>query len=151
MRTYLVVIDQSEESTLAMRFAARRAAKTGGNVHILAAIEPQDFVAFGAVAATMAEEARMQGEELASSAAAAVSAEFGISPRVTVREGKIASVVRDVLAEDSEIAAFVLGAARDGEPGPLVAHFTGAAAGALPCPVMIIPGSLSTEALDRLS
>jgi hypothetical protein len=32
-----------------------------------------------------------------------------------------------------------------------VAHFAGAEAGAMPCPVMIIPGSLSDEALDRLS
>jgi hypothetical protein len=33
----------------------------------------------------------------------------------------------------------------------LVAHFAGADAGGLPCPVMIVPGSLSREALDRLS
>lgn len=30
MRTYLVVIDDSPEASLALRFAARRAARTGG-------------------------------------------------------------------------------------------------------------------------
>jgi hypothetical protein len=34
MRTYLVVIDETEEARLALRFAARRAAKTGGSLHI---------------------------------------------------------------------------------------------------------------------
>jgi hypothetical protein len=49
------------------------------------------------------------------------------------------------------VAALVLGAAPKGAPGPLVAHFTGIDAGALPCPVMIIPGSLSREDIERLS
>ena len=43
MRTYLVVIDETDEALLALRFATRRAAKTGGAVHILALVEPQDF------------------------------------------------------------------------------------------------------------
>ena len=49
------------------------------------------------------------------------------------------------------VAALVLGAAAGGAPGMLVAHFTGTDAGALPVPVMIIPGSLTREAIDRLS
>ena len=52
MRTYLVVIDDSPEASLALRFAARRAARTGGGVAVLAIIPPQDFVAFGGVQAT---------------------------------------------------------------------------------------------------
>ena len=34
---------------------------------------------------------------------------------------------------------------------PLLEHLAGEGAGLMPCPVMIIPGSLSDEALDRLS
>ena len=45
----------------------------------------------------------------------------------------------------------VLAAAAEGGPGPLVAHFSGAVAGTLPCPLVIVPGRLSDEALDRLS
>ena len=44
-----------------------------------------------------------------------------------------------------------LSAAASGNPGPLVAHFTGNDAGKLPCPVMVIPGSLSEERLEQLS
>jgi hypothetical protein len=37
MRVYLVVIDESEETHNALRFAARRAADTEGAVHLLGA------------------------------------------------------------------------------------------------------------------
>ncbi|MCX7677524.1 MAG: universal stress protein, partial [Alteraurantiacibacter sp.] len=38
MRVYLVIIDETEEAQVALRFAARRAAKTGGTVHLLSLI-----------------------------------------------------------------------------------------------------------------
>jgi hypothetical protein len=44
----------------------------------------------------------------------------------------------------------VLGAAKEGSPGPLVTHFS-AHAGALPCPLFLIPGGLSEAEIDRLS
>jgi hypothetical protein len=59
--------------------------------------------------------------------------------------------VKELLEAHPEIAALVLGAAGQGAPGPLVAHFTGNDAGSLRCPVMVIPGSLSDEQLDELS
>jgi hypothetical protein len=40
VRTYLVVIDDSAEARVALRFAARRAAKTKGNVEVLATAPP---------------------------------------------------------------------------------------------------------------
>ena len=55
------------------------------------------------------------------------------------------------IARAAITAALVLGAAAQGTPGPLVAHFTGNNAGALPCPVMIIPGSLDDDRLEALS
>ena len=47
--------------------------------------------------------------------------------------------------------AVVLAAAGDGAPGPLIAHFGGAAAGGLPCPLVIVPGGLDRAALDRVT
>ena len=52
MRTFLVIIDESEEATSALRYAARRAAAVGGAVHLLALVAQQNFSAFGAVQAT---------------------------------------------------------------------------------------------------
>ena len=76
MRTYLVVIDETDEASVALRFASRRAMKTNSALHILALV---------------------------------------------------------------------------GAPGPLVSHFANTEAGTLPCPVMVVPGSLTKEEIDRLS
>jgi nucleotide-binding universal stress UspA family protein len=151
MRTYLVVIDESEEARLALRFAARRAAKTEGALHILSLVEKADFVAWGGVQATMEAEARQKAEELVATAAGSIFEELGIHPLITIKKGEGVEVVKEMLAEHPEIAALVLGACAQGDPGPLVAHFTGVNAGSLQCPVMVIPGSLGEEALDLLS
>lgn len=151
MRTYLVVIDESDEARLALRFAARRAAKTGGALHILSLVEQADFVAWGGVQATMEAEAREKAEELVATAAGTIFEELGIQPLITIKDGEGVEVVKEMLAEHPEIAALVLGAAAQGNPGPLVAHFTGVNAGSLQCPVMVIPGSLGEDALDLLS
>jgi hypothetical protein len=151
MRTYLVVIDESPESEIAMRFAARRAVKTGGGVEILALIPTPDFVQWGGVMATIEEEARQRAEALVSGAAGTVLSESGLKPSITVRQGDGPRIVREMIAENADIAALVLGAAASGAPGPLVSHFAGADAGGLSVPLMIIPGSLDLDAIDRLS
>ena len=150
MRTYLVVIDDSPEASLALRFAARRAARTGGGVMVLAIIPPQDFVAFGGVQATIEAEAREHAEELVATAADAVMQE-GVTPQNMIKAGKPAEVVREVIGASDEIAALVLATAASGAPGPLVAHFTGQDAGTLPCPVMLVPGGIDIARLDALS
>ncbi len=151
MRTYLVVIDDSPEATLALRFAARRAARTEGHVIVLAIIPPTDFVAFGGVQATIEAEAREHAEELVAAGADAVASEAGITPTIMVQQGQPAEVVHLILDERPEVSALVLGAAASGPPGPLVAHFTGADCGTLPCPVMIVPGGMDVERLTSLS
>ena len=150
MRTYLVVIDDSPEASLALRFAARRAARTGGGVIVLAIIPPQDFVAFGGVQATIEAEAREHAEELVAAAADAVVQE-GVTPQTMIKAGKPAEVVREVIGASDEVAALVLATAASGAPGPLVTHFTGQDAGTLPCPVMLVPGGIDIARLDTLS
>src|SRR3546814_3327865 len=46
-RTYMVVIDESDEARVALRFATRRAIKTGGHVLVLAIIPPTEFIQWG--------------------------------------------------------------------------------------------------------
>lgn len=151
VRTYLAVIDDKPEARVALRFAARRAAKTGGGIAILALVPPAEFVQWQSVQDAMEEEERLRVEAMVHQAAGALIEETGLKPDIIVRQGDGVEVIRDVLDERAEMAALVLGAAAEGTPGPLVAHFTGTGAGKLPCPVMIIPGSLSDEAIDRLS
>ncbi|MDX3908545.1 MAG: universal stress protein [Sphingobium sp.] len=151
MRTYLVVVDETPEAEVALRFAARRAAKTGGAVQILALVPPTEFVQWGGVQATIEEEARQRAEALVMGAAGTLMQESGIRPSITVKQGDPVTIVRETLYANEEVDALVLGASASGTPGPLVTYFAGTHAGSLPCPIMVIPGSLDLEAIDRLS
>ncbi len=153
MRTYLVVIDETPEAEVALRFAARRAAKTGGTIEVLALVPQIEFVAWGGVQATMELEAREHAESLVAVALGMVADETGtvIAPAIRVRSGKPIAEIQATMAENPNIAALVLGAAASGAPGPLIAYFAGADTGKFACPLMIIPGGLSNEAIDRLS
>jgi len=150
-RTYLVVVDDSAEARVALRFAARRAAKTGGRVEVLGIVEAQDFVQFGGVQAAIEQEQRLRIEGVVSASIGEILDESGLEANIIVQQGEVVRTVRDYLAGRDEVAALVLGTAPSGSPGPLVANFTGNDAGQLPCPVMIIPGSLSDERLEQLS
>ena len=150
-RTYLVVVDDSAEARVALRFAARRASKTGGKVEVLGIVEPQDFVQFGGVQAAIEQEQKLRIEGVVSAAIGEILDESGIEANIIMQQGEVVRTVREYLDGRDEVAALVLGAAPDGNPGPLVANFTGNDAGKLPCPVMIIPGSLTDERLEQLS
>jgi nucleotide-binding universal stress UspA family protein len=151
MPSYLVVMDETEEARAALRFAARRAARAGGGVEILALIPQQEFVQWGAVQEAMEEEARLRAAAMLAEASGAIVEEAGIKPAITIRQGDPVKAVTELLGERDDFSALVLGAAAEGGPGPLVSHFAGAAAGALPCPLIIVPGGLGDEALARLS
>lgn len=151
MRAYLVVMDESREAKAALRFAARRAARTGGAVELLVLIAPQEFVQWGGVQAAMEEEARLRAEAMVLQASSAIVEEAGVTPKIHVRQGDPVKALTEFFRERADISALVLGAASEGGPGPLVAHFAGTGVADLPCPLMIVPGGLSEEALDRLS
>ena len=64
MRKFLVVLDDSRECLNAMRFAALRAAHTGGGVTILSIVPPEEFQTWMGVADLMRAEARERIEAL---------------------------------------------------------------------------------------
>lgn len=150
VRIYLVVMDETEEAKQALRFASLRASKTGGSVHILALVPQQTFNAFGGVQATIEQEARERAEVMANNAAGNVFGEMGKMPVIAVRPGSPADVITKYVVDHGSIAALVLGTAVDGGKDPLVTHFA-ARANDLPCPLYIVPGSLSRDRLDELA
>ncbi len=149
MRAYMVVVDETGEADIALRYAARRAARTGGSVLILAIVPKQEFVQWRGVQAAMEEEARLRAEAMGLQAASAIDEQADVQRTVLVRNGDPVKAIIDVLKERDDVAQLVLGAAAEGGPGPLVAHFSSAMTGTLPCPLVIVPGHLSDAALDR--
>ncbi len=147
MRTFLVVMDESEEARAALRYAARRAVAVKGAVHILALVAQQNVSAFGAVQDTIEQEAHDRAEMLANGIGGNLLAESGIMPTISVKVGNNQSIVSDFLKNHKEVAALVLGAA-SGNPGPLVTHFS-AHAGELPCPLYVIPNDYDETSSDH--
>lgn len=148
MRTFLVIVDETEEARAALRFAARRAVAVDGAVHVLALVTQTNVSAFGAVQATIEQEARDRAEVLAHGVAGNLLAESGIMPTISVKIGSGQKIVTEFLDTHSEVAALVLGAAKGGNPGPLVSHFS-SVAGSLPCPVYIIPPGYDEKDSDH--
>ena len=149
--TYLVVVDASAESRVALRFAAMRAAHVDGRVALVHVVRPVEFMQWGGVQEAMAAEARAEADTLLASVADEVEALSGARPQATVLTGDSAPAIFDHVRANPGVRALVLGAAPKGAPGPLVSYFTGERAGQLPCVVIVVPGGLDAERLESLT
>ena len=118
---------------------------------LLSVIAKPEFLLSGGVQDLMLAEAQEAAEALLARKAEEVVALGGSRPALVVRQGKPTEEVARVVEENRSIHALVLGAAAKGAPGPLVSFFSGEHAGNLPCVVVIVPGGLDIDAIDRLT
>ncbi len=151
MRKFLVVLDDSRECLNAMRFAAMRAAHTGGGVEILSVIPPDEFNHWIGVGEVMREEARERIHAHFEVFAKWMRDRQGVDPELVIREGEVVPEIIAQIREDPEIGVLVLGAGTDKKgPGPLVTQLS-RSAGSLPIPITIVPGDLSKEKLEAIT
>jgi nucleotide-binding universal stress UspA family protein len=145
-RTFLVVVDDSEEMQVALHFAARRAMRTGGRVALLYVQQPAEFQHWMAVGDLMREEAREEAESLMQKLSAEVREWSGNYPVVHMREGDVREELEKLLDEETSISVLVLAASTESSgPGPLISYLVGKGSARLRVPVTIVPGSLSDE------
>ncbi|QFU07884.1 Universal stress protein family protein [Rhodobacteraceae bacterium THAF1] len=150
MRKFLVILDDSRECLNAMRYAAMRAAKTGGSVTILSVIPPEEFNHWLGVGTLMREEARERIEAHYEVFAKWMRDRQSVDPELVIREGESVAQIMAQIKDDPEIGVLVLGAGDDGGPGPLVSHLS-KGAGGLPIPLTIVPGGLSKDELEAIT
>ncbi len=150
-RLLLVVIDDSLESELALRFAARRASHFDGRVAMLKVIPPVHFDHWVGVAERAAEEARDEARRLMDAYAEKVREWGGHDPVYFVREGLVADELVNQLAESPQICLLVLAAARGRQPGPLVSSIAHKLVNQVPVPITVIPGNLTVEDIDPIT
>lgn len=151
MRKFLVVLDDSRECLNAIRFAALRAAHTGGGVQILSIITPDEFQHWIGVADLMRSEARERIEAHFEVFAKWMRDRQGIDPELVIREGEPVDEILAQIQEDPQIGILVLGAGTDrAGPGPLVTQLT-RSSGSLPVPITIVPGGLSKERMESIA
>ena len=151
-RVFLVVVDESPEMRNALRYACRRAKRTGGRVAMLYVMDPPEGQHWGAVVDLMREEARQQAEDVVARHADAAATLTGQPPTIHIREGKSRDELIKLIAEDRSISVLVLGSSSTGEgPGPLVTAFTGKLGSQLRIPLTIVPGALNESEIDAIS
>jgi nucleotide-binding universal stress UspA family protein len=152
-RTFLVVVDDSDEMTRALRYACRRAQHTGGRVALLSVIQPAEFQHWMAVGDLMQEEARENAENRINELAAYVHEQTGSMPLLFIREGRLKDELLKLLEDELEISILVLAAGTNNEgPGPLITALTKSdVIGHLRLPLTIVPAALSDADIDALS
>ena len=151
MRKFLVILDDSHECLNAMRFAAMRAANTGGGVEILAVIPPDEFNHWIGVSDIMREESRERIKAHFEIFAKWMRDRQTIDPELVIREGEPVPEILAQIREDPEIGVLVLGAGSDNKgPGPLITQLT-KNSGTLPIPITIVPGDLSKDRLKAIT
>ncbi|GIR44960.1 MAG: universal stress protein [Marinovum sp.] len=151
MRKFLVVLDDSKECLNAMRFAAMRAAKTGGGVEVLSIIPPEEFNHWIGVGDLMRAEAKERIEVHFEVFAKWMRDRQGVNPSLVIREGEVVPEILAQISEDPEIGILVLGASTDKKgPGPIVTQLS-KNAGSLPIPITVVPGDLSKERLEAIT
>src|SRR5580700_4958768 len=138
-RVFLVVVDETEELQIAVHYAARRAAHTGGRIALLYVIEPSELQHWVAIENLAREERREEAEQLLQRLCEEIAPIAGTMPIVYIREGRRRDELLDLIAEES-ISILVLAAGTGPEgPGPLITYLTGQAAARLRIPITIVP------------
>ncbi len=149
---FLAVVDDSPECSRALRFALRRASRTGAGLVLLAVAPPPEGETWLGVGDLLREEAEEEAQGLLDAAARDLAKLADLAPERIVRTGSKAEEINALIDEDQDIAILVLaaGTGRDG-PGPLVTALAGRLAGTFAVPIAIVPGHLDDAEIDALA
>ncbi len=151
-RVFLVVVDDTPELRLAIRYACLRAKKTKGRVAMLHVTAQEDMQEWIGVSRLIKEESRQQAEALMQRMAAEVQKLSGAMPVLYFREGDRRDEVMKLIDEEPSISILVLGASTGPKgPGPLVQALTSKYVGRLRVPVTIVPGQLTNDDIDHIA
>lgn len=151
-RIFLIVVDDSPERNVALRYACLRALKGGGRVALLRVVEPPEMSEWAGVGALLREERTEEAERLLSELAGDVNRITGTMPILFVREGNPRDELLKLLEEERRISILVLASSPAGEgPGPLITALAGKYSGKLRTPMTIVPGRLTESELDGVT
>lgn len=149
---YLVVADGTEEFALALRYAARKAEAGRAHIGILHVATIDSFQHWSNVEDMMRRELRAEAEKALWNTAHIVNEINGMRPVLYLAEGGRIDAVVETIEADEHIRMLILGGGvQPSGPGPLVTHFTGKGLARLRVPVLVVPGHLDAEGIDRIA
>src|SRR5438046_9845607 len=124
-RVFLAVVDETPEHRIAVRYAARRAAHTGGRLAMLYVIEPTELQHFLAIEELARAERREAAEELLQDLCEEIAPIAGAMPIVYIREGRRRDELVVLINEEPTLSILLLAAGtRAGCPDPLISSLT---------------------------
>lgn len=151
-RIFLVVVDETEEMGVALRYAARRAQHTGGRVALLHTVDQGDFQHWAALEELMRQERRDEAEQTLHRLGQQVQTLAGSPAVLFLREGDSLEELLSLIAQEPSISILVLAAGTgSGGPGPLVSALVGRLSGGLRIPVTVVPGGLTEAEIDAIT
>lgn len=151
MRKFLVLFDDSHECLNAMRFAAMRAASSGGGVMILSVIPTEDIQFGFGVADVMRAEAQERIEAHFEVFAKWMRARPKVEPELIIKEGNPADELMALIASDPEIGVVVVGINSDNSATNPILNRLLREASNLPCPITVVPADLPKERLEAIT
>ena len=148
---FLVIVDDSIELSVAIRFAAQRAKNTNGGIILLNIIEQFDPQQWQSVEEIIRQEATDKAQAKLQRWSKVINDLVDIVPEVIVKEGIPSEKIIETLEADDAIRFLVLAAADSDQPGPLVTLLAGQKSGKLPVPIVVIPQGLTEDIIDDLA
>lgn len=149
---YLVCVDDTDVSRMALRFACIKGKKRGIQIDILHVSEKQDMQTLGVVAEKMAKEQRSSAEALMQELAQEVFSASGIIPSLWIKEGDPSEQILELALEEPDINMLVLGVNPGSKSGNRVINWVTSKAGEkLLIPVMLVPANLTDQQMERLA
>lgn len=149
---YLVCVDDTDVSRIALRFACIKARRRGILIDILHVIPPADIQAIGAVGDKIDKEQREEAEKLLQDMAAEAHELSGIRPSLWIRCGKPAEEIVAQTLEDYYTNMLVLGVTPGSKSGSrVISSLTSQAGEKLLIPLMLVPGNLTDRQMETLA
>jgi len=125
IRTFLVLVSETEEFLVALRFAARRARQAKGRVALLSVVEPQEIETWGGVEQALTDEAfdkarkeMVKHEKLATELS-------GAEPDIFYRKGERRKALLELIETEPNISVLIMAAQTgEGAHNPLIQYLT---------------------------
>ena len=149
---FLVLVDNSEEMVVALKFACLRANSCAGRVTLAYIIQPsmggETWLSISSIAE---QEAREEAEKHLNQYMDIVKEYTGEKPETIIREGDVSEEFIKLISEEKSISIAVLAAdAHSANPGPVISSLLGKGIGSFHVPISIVPGSITEEELEAI-
>lgn len=142
-KVYLLVVDATDEFSVAVDFASEFAQNTNARIALLNIMQIDHVDHWANIENKLRGEMRAESEKMIWAASKRVMERTGQFPMVCIEEGIRSDVIVDTINKYPNICTLILAADKNSsKPGPLVTYFCGKGMSRLRVPLMIVPGHL---------